>query len=107
MDISKSLLATLLFVTWATLAVKSFRTECDEISNGVCYQYCVGGGCDLRCLKSESYTSCEQVCTVKICIVFNNNIATSNFFQQKMKCCSHQLVYFSKNALVRSCIFPG
>ena len=37
--------------------------ECRKVKNGVCYQYCVQGGCNMACFKSPRYHSCEQICT--------------------------------------------
>ena len=37
-------------------------TECNEVIDDVCYQYCAGGGCDMECFNSEYYHSCYQFC---------------------------------------------
>ena len=43
--------------------IQAPRTECDSVENGICIQSCIGGGCTLKCLKSDEYHSCEQSCT--------------------------------------------
>ena len=38
--------------------------ECFSLKDGVCYQYCTGGGCDMECFNSPLYYhSCKQFCT--------------------------------------------
>ena len=37
--------------------------ECDRVEDGVCFQSCTAGGCNMECYNSQYYHSCEQSCT--------------------------------------------
>ena len=50
-------------VTATPTTLRVVPRECRRVTNGICYQYCVGGGCNLACFKSPRYHSCQQVCT--------------------------------------------
>ena len=36
--------------------------ECSSLEDGVCFQSCNGGGCDMECFDFQYY-SCKQFCT--------------------------------------------
>ena len=46
-----------------TIPISVAPSECDRIEKGVCYQYCTGGGCTMKCNESPHYDSCDQSCT--------------------------------------------
>lgn len=55
-------------------------TECNEVSGGVCYQYCTGGGCRMECFNSKYYHSCTQSCTGKYLQQFKLTDGPFHFF---------------------------
>lgn len=64
MKTSTQLLPAILVLMSFSLTPSVAFSGCHEVKDGVCYQYCVGGGCkNMECLKSPQYHSCEQICT--------------------------------------------
>ena len=46
-----------------TTAAPFVPDECERVEDGVCYQACTKGNCEMECYNSEYYHSCEQSCT--------------------------------------------
>ena len=93
MKIPTHLLPVLLGLTSVPLkSADSTVDECHEVEDGVCYQSCTGGDCDMECLNSEDYDSCYQGCT--------GEFSTSAFWEYELCVC-----FFCQNvgmAMVKS-----
>ena len=70
--------------TTVTTAPPFVPDECDNLEDGVCYQFCPEGSCVLECFNSTYYNSCAQSCNGEGLISVIARVNFLEFVSQKV-----------------------